>query len=116
MSGGQPDEAMEAARAVLTAEIRAAIRRATPQAVFPDAEFEADSARVAGWDPQETQSNDALLRASTEYLADRGWRVSPEATDSEDRSARIAKAGVGRGRLYAASRGLTYTGSVTPLR
>ncbi|MGW5847051.1 hypothetical protein ACWFQ8_03625 [Streptomyces sp. NPDC055254] len=115
MSGGS-DEAVEAARAVLVAEIRAAIRRATPQAVYPDAEFEGGSARVAGWDPQETQSNDALLRASTEYLAEHGWRVSLEATDSDDRSAGVAKAGVGRGRLYAASRGLTFTGSVTPLR
>ena len=115
MSGG-PDEIEEAARALLVTEIRAAIKRATPQAVYPDAEFEVDSARIAGWDPQETQSNDALLRASTEYLAEHGWRVSPEATDSDDRSARIAKAGVGRGRLYAASRGLTFTGSVTPLR
>ncbi|MBT2451335.1 hypothetical protein J7F03_30550 [Streptomyces sp. ISL-43] len=117
LSGTQDEGGREAGpAAVLSAEIRAAIKAAAPRAVYPDDEFEADSARIAGWDPQETQSNAALLRASTEYLADRGWRVSPEATDSDDRSARISKEGVGKGRLYASSRGLTFTGSVTPLR
>ncbi|MEV6956401.1 hypothetical protein [Streptomyces sp. NPDC051183] len=100
----------------LSTEIRAAIKAAAPGAVYPDDEFDGDSARIAGWDPQETASNGALLRASTQYLEERGWRVAPEATDSDDRSARIAKDGVGRGRLYASSRGLTFTGSVAPSR
>ncbi|MEU7724829.1 hypothetical protein AB0B78_06260 [Streptomyces sp. NPDC040724] len=114
---GVPDPGRETApEAVLSAEIRAAIRAAAPGAVYPDDEFDADSARIAGWDPQETASNGSLLRASTQYLAEHGWRVDPEATDSDDRSARVSKAGVGRGRLYASGRGLTFTGSVTPLR
>lgn len=100
----------------LSAEIRAAIKAAAPRAVYPDDEFEGDLARIAGWDPQETGSNGALLRASTQYLAERGWRVAPEATDSDDRSARISKEGVGKGRLYASCRGLTFTGSVAPPR
>ncbi|MGW0361893.1 hypothetical protein [Streptomyces sp. NPDC002990] len=118
MSGAPDDgftEEVPAAEA-LSAEIRAAIKAAAPRAVYPDDEFEGGSARIAGWDPEETASNDALLRDSTQYLARRGWRVATEATDSDDRSARISKEGVGRGRLYASSRGLTFTGSVAPLR
>ena len=106
---------MEAAQQAAAAEIRAAIKTATRRAVYPDDEFgspEPDSIRVAGWDPEETQSNESLLKHSTGHLAKHGWHVFPEVTDSEDRSARIIKPGLVSGRLYAANQGLTFTGRV----
>ena len=99
----------------IAAEIRSAIKAATPRAVYPDDEFgspEPTSLRVAGWDPDEKQSNDRLLKQSTSHLAQRGWQIFPEPTDSDDRSARIIKPGVASGRLYAANQALTFTGTV----
>ncbi|MFD9001862.1 hypothetical protein ACFV0T_12955 [Streptomyces sp. NPDC059582] len=96
-------------------EIRAAIKAATSRAVYPDDEFghpDPASLRVAGWDPDETQSNDRLLKHSTSHLVRNGWKVFPEPTDSDDRSARILKPGFASGRLYAANQGLTFTGTV----
>ncbi|MEV0981288.1 hypothetical protein [Streptomyces sp. NPDC049915] len=101
----------------VAAEIRAAIKAATPKAVHPDDEFGSaatPSIRVAGWDPDEARSNDRLLKLSTGHLAQHGWRIFSEATDSDDRSARVMKPGVASGRLYAANGGLTFTGAVEP--
>ena len=99
----------------LSAEIRAAIQAATPRPVYPRDDFEdAGALRIAGWDPDERQSNEALLDKAVGYLAARGWSVGAEPTDSEDRSARVAKAGFAAGRLYAANQSLTFTGCLTP--
>ncbi|MER5564540.1 hypothetical protein ACFW17_29760 [Streptomyces sp. NPDC058961] len=102
----------EEARQQVSAQIRDAIKEATPHAVYPDDEFEGRSVRVAGWDPEETQSNEALLQRSTARLAARGWQVFPEATDSEDRSALLFKDGLANGRLYAANQSLTFVGDL----
>jgi hypothetical protein len=99
----------------LSAEIRAAIRAATPGAVHPRDDFEdRDALRIAGWDPHEKQSNEALLDKAATYLTAHGWQVSPEPTDSDDRSARLGKPGLATGRLYASNRALTFTGRLTP--
>jgi hypothetical protein len=99
----------------LSAEIRAAIRAATPGVVHPRDDFEdEDALRIAGWDPDEKQSNEALLGKATTYLTAHGWQVSPEFTDSDDRSARVGKPGLAAGRLYASNRSLTFTGRLTP--
>ncbi|WP_431043789.1 hypothetical protein ACQUSR_19120 [Streptomyces sp. P1-3] len=101
-------------------EIRAAIKAATPEAVYPKDEFgepsgcgdgkQQSTVRVAGWDPDETQTNDDLIKKSSAYLTSRGWQVSPETTASDDRSAIVSKDGLGDGRLYASNQGLTFTG------
>ncbi|MFD7873044.1 hypothetical protein ACFV5G_02755 [Streptomyces sp. NPDC059766] len=106
---------IEETQQAVAVEIRAAIRAATPRAVYPDDEFGSPdpvSLRVAGWDPDETQSNDRLLKQATSHLLRHGWKVFPEPTDSDDRSARIIKPSLANGRLYAANQGLTFTGSV----
>ncbi len=106
---------VEHAQQTTAAEIRTAIKAATPRAVYPDDEFgspESPSVRVAGWDPDETQSNERLLKQSTSHLAKQGWKIFPETTDSDDRSARIIKPGLASGRLYASNQSLTFTGSV----
>lgn len=100
-------------RRTLSEEIRAAIGSATPNPVYPRDDFEDGAARIAGWDPDERQSNDALLEKAVRHLASHGWEVTPETTDSDDRSARIARPGLASGRLYAANRGLTFTGTFT---
>jgi hypothetical protein len=98
----------------LSAEIRAAIRAATPGAVHPRDDFEdEDALRIAGWDPDEKQSNGALLDKAATYLTAHGWQVSPEPTGSDDRSARIAKPGLAAGRLYASNQALTFTGHLS---
>ncbi|MFF3977840.1 hypothetical protein [Streptomyces sp. NPDC001828] len=102
----------EDARQQVSAEIRDAIKEATPRAVYPDDEFDGRAVRVAGWDPEETRSNEALLRRSTARLASRGWQVFPETTDSEDRSALVFKDGLVNGRLYASNQSLTFTGDL----
>ncbi|WP_328328104.1 MULTISPECIES: hypothetical protein [unclassified Streptomyces] len=104
---------VEEARRTVSSELRAAIRAATPRAVHPADDFESSSVRIAGWDPEEPQSNDALLHRSTVYLAEHGWQILPETTDSEDRSASVSRAGLVEGRLYASNRGLTFTGTLT---
>lgn len=106
------DTTPEQARQALSAEIRAAIKAAAPHAVHPTDEFEGDRARIAGWDPEESQSNATLLRHGTAHLAGRGWQVFPESTDSEDASALVVKRGLATGRLYAANRSLTFTGTL----
>lgn len=104
---------LEEARRTVASELRAAIRAASSGAVHPPDEFESAYVRIAGWDPGEARSNDALLRRSTGYLAECGWQVLPEATDSEDRSAFVSRAGLVEGRLYASNRALTFTGTLT---
>jgi hypothetical protein len=106
---------IEESQQAVAAEIHAAIKAATSKAVYPDDEFGSPahpSLRVAGWDPDETQSNDRLLKQSTSHLAEHGWKIFPEPTDSDDRSARVVKPGLASGRLYAANQGLTFTGTV----
>ncbi|MBT2451329.1 hypothetical protein J7F03_30520 [Streptomyces sp. ISL-43] len=107
-----PATAPEQARRTLSNEIRAAVKAATRHAVHPADEFEGDHARIAGWDPEETRSNAALLRLGTAHLAGLGWQIFPEATDSEDASALVIKRGLATGRLYAANRSLTFTGTL----
>lgn len=99
-------------RRAVSAEMRGAIRAAAPRAVHPRDEFEDDGGvRVAGWDPQERQSNEELLAKADGYLTAHGWQVSPDMwEDSEDRSAVVRKAGVASGRLHAANGGLTFIG------
>ncbi|MEU3501375.1 hypothetical protein ABZ726_11560 [Streptomyces hundungensis] len=104
----------EQARQRVSTEIRDAIKDAAPRAVYPDDEFEGRSVRVAGWDPEETRSNEALLRRGTARLSALGWQVFPEATDSDDRSALVFKEGLANGRLYASNRSLTFTGDLEP--
>ncbi|MGW2817730.1 hypothetical protein [Streptomyces sp. NPDC001415] len=104
----------EQARRQVSAEIRDAIKDATPRAVYPDDEFDGRSVRVAGWDPEETRSNEVLLRRSTARLMARGWQVFPETTDSDDRSALVFKEGLVNGRLYASNQSLTFTGDLEP--
>lgn len=95
-------------------EIRAAIRSAAPRAVHPRDDFDGDEVRIAGWDPEERQSNEALLAKADTFLTAHGWQVSPDMwTDSEDRSAVVRKAGLAAGRLHAANRGLTFIGGLT---
>lgn len=106
---------LEHAQQTTAADIRAAIKAATPKAVYPDDKFgspDSTSVRVAGWDPEETQSNERLLKQSTSHLTKHGWKVFPETTDSDDRSARVIKPGLADGRLYASNQGLTFTGNV----
>ncbi|MGW3494249.1 hypothetical protein [Streptomyces sp. NPDC001020] len=55
---------------------------------------------------------EALLKSSCARLAEQGWKVLPEVTDSEDRSALVGKRGLVSGRLYASNQGLTFTGEV----
>lgn len=110
--GAEPVRVAEL-RQALSDDIRAAIRSATPNPVYPRDDFEDGGARIAGWDPEERRSNEALLDEALRHLAARGWEVTPETTDSEDRSARIARPGLASGRLYAANRGLTFTGRFT---
>ncbi|MEV6005302.1 hypothetical protein AB0M29_00690 [Streptomyces sp. NPDC051976] len=108
-----PDPASPGApRRAVSAEMRGAIRAAAPRAVHPRDEFEDDGGvRVAGWDPQERQSNEELLAKADGYLTAHGWQVSPDMwEDSEDRSAVVRKAGVASGWLHAANGGLTFVG------
>ncbi|WP_405944380.1 hypothetical protein OHA44_21365 [Streptomyces sp. NBC_00144] len=104
------------ARRRASSELRAAIRAATPGAVYPADDFESAFVRIAGWDPDESRSNDMLLRRSTAYLAEHGWQIFPEITDSEDCSASVSRVGLVEGRLYASNRGLTFTGTLTEAR
>ncbi|UQA93732.1 hypothetical protein [Streptomyces halobius] len=111
---------LQGAQKVISGDIRAAIKAATPDVVYPEDEFGTPTehgggrlqfdVRVVGWDPDESQSNDSLLKKSTAYLVRHGWRFSPEVTDSEDRSALISKTGLAEGRLYASNQSLTFTG------
>ncbi|WP_263166687.1 hypothetical protein [Streptomyces sp. SCSIO ZS0520] len=107
----------EDAQQLISAEIRDAIKTATPRAVHPDDEFgspEPGSVRIAGWDPEETRSNEALLKRCCARLVEQGWQVFPDAmTDSEDRSALAIRTGVTLGRLTAADQGLTFIGDLT---
>ena len=101
--------------AALSAEVRAAIQAATPHPVHPRDDFADPAAlRIAGWDPDEQQPNEALLDKAAAYLAAHGWQVGPEPTDSEDRSARVTKPGLATGRLQASNHALTFTGHLTP--
>jgi hypothetical protein len=101
-------------RRTLSREIRAAIRSATPHAVHPRDDFEDAEVRVAGWDPDERQSDEELLARAGTFLTANGWRVSPDPwTDSSDRSAAVSKEGLASGRLQAANGGLTFIGRLT---
>lgn len=99
-------------RRAVSEEIRGAIRAAAPEAVHPRDEFGEDGGvRIAGWDPEERQSNGELLVKADGYLTAHGWQVSPDMwEDSEDRSAVVRKAGVASGRLHASNGGLTFIG------
>lgn len=98
----------------VSGDIRAAIHSATPRAVHPRDDFDGGEVRVAGWDPDERQSNEALLAKAGTYLTGHGWQVSPDMwTDSEDRSAAVSKPGLAAGRLYASNGGLTFVGALT---
>ncbi|WP_405779110.1 hypothetical protein [Streptomyces sp. NBC_00859] len=113
-TGAEEEEAVgmtvaDANRAV-SADMRAAIKAATSKRVYPDDEFEDLSVRIAGWNPEETRSNDVLLKKSTAYLAQHGWKIFPETTDSDDRSALVFKPGTADGRLNASNQGLTFVG------
>ncbi|MGW3494264.1 hypothetical protein [Streptomyces sp. NPDC001020] len=108
-------------KATTSKELHAAIKAATAKAVYSNDEFgkensasgcssEQSSIRIAGWDPDEMQSNEELIAKSTAYLEKRGWKVSPLATDSDDQAARITKTDVAEGLLTAADQGLTFKG------
>jgi hypothetical protein len=114
---GTPDPAPRPAppvdpRRAVSEEMRAAIRAAAPEAVHPRDDFGDDGGvRIAGWDPEERQSNGELLTKADGYLTAHGWQVSPDMwEDSEDRSAVVRKAGVASGRLHASNGGLTFVG------
>ncbi|WUH94372.1 hypothetical protein OG900_32375 [Streptomyces sp. NBC_00433] len=95
-------------------DIRAAIRSAAPGAVHPRDDFDGDRVRVAGWDPDGRGSDEALLGKAGAFLAGHGWQVTPDMwTDSDDRSAVVAKPGLAAGRLLASDGGLTFVGSLT---
>ncbi|MEV0981283.1 hypothetical protein [Streptomyces sp. NPDC049915] len=113
-------------KTALSAELHAAIKAATPKAVHPKDEFGTATAgsgcsgtrltvRIAGWDPDEAQSNEELLTKSTAYLEKRGWKIHPLPTDSEDQAARIDKAGYAEGLLDASNQSLTFAGNTACL-
>ena len=78
-------------------EVHAAIKAATPKAVYPKDEFgktsstecanKQSSVRIAGWDPDETQANEDLLAKSTTYLEKHGWSIFTVTTGSDDQAA-----------------------------
>lgn len=122
---GGPRMSAEEVRKSVSGEIRAAIRAATPKPVYPRDEYgpaaagdtsgaarRTASVRVAGWDPDEKQSNEELLRKASAYLLDHDWRIWPEMTDSDDRSARLSKPGQAEGRLYVSNKGFVFTGDI----
>ncbi len=122
--GADDDESSKAPstkeiQSTVSTEMHAAIKAATPKAVYPKDEFGSASSaecsgrpsvRIAGWDPEETQSNDDLLTKSTAYLEKRGWEITPLSADSEDQAARITKSGVTEGLLTASNQSLTFEG------
>ncbi|MFD9001867.1 hypothetical protein ACFV0T_12980 [Streptomyces sp. NPDC059582] len=108
-------------KAALSAELHTAIKAATPKADYPKDEFgkaaggsgcsgTQSTVRIAGWDPDEAQSNEELLTRSTAYLGKHGWTITPQVSDSEDQAAKIAKADLAEGLLTAANQGLTFEG------
>ena len=112
---------IEEIKTAVSKELHTAIETATPKAVYPKDEFGKASdgsgcsgtqftVRIAGWDPDETQSNEVLLTKTTTYLEKHGWTIIPQVTDSEDQAAQIDKADVAEGLLTAASQGLTFEG------
>ncbi|MFI1360676.1 hypothetical protein ACH4TV_44960 [Streptomyces sp. NPDC020898] len=123
--GASDDESSKAPsikeiQTTVSTEMHAAIKAATPKAVYPKDEFgsassaecsgQQSSVRIAGWDPEETQSNGDLLTKSTAYLEKQGWEITPLSADSEDQAARITKSGVTEGLLTASNQGLTFEG------
>ncbi|MDQ0930255.1 hypothetical protein [Streptomyces turgidiscabies] len=114
------DPSTKEIQTAISTEMHAAIKAATPKAVYPKDEFGSasgaecsgrqSSVRIAGWDPEETQSNDDLLRKSTAYLEKQGWEITPLSADSEDQAARVTKSGATEGLLTASNQGLTFEG------
>jgi hypothetical protein len=109
-------------RTTVSKDLHAAIKAATPKAVYPKDEFgkgsgdarcsgTSSSVRIVGWDPDESQSNDELLTKSTAYLKKQGWDIAPQVTDSQDQAAKITKSGMAEGLLTAANQGLTFEGT-----
>lgn len=104
----------------VSADMRAAFAAAAPEVVYPDDEFgdavgceggeQQSTIRIMGNNPGGERSNDELLESATGYLSDHGWTITPEYTDSSDRSAKAEKKHVAGGRVYAANGALTFTG------
>jgi uncharacterized protein YceK len=117
---GERGMSLEEAQQAVSEDMRAAFGAAAPEIAYPEDVFgkatdcgdgeQHSTVRIMGNNLDDELTNDDLLERSTEYLQRHGWRITPEYTDSDDRSAAAAKEGVASGRLYAASGALSFTG------